>query len=68
MRHEETGLVVDPASPSSLAAAMERLAGDPDFARALGARAQRDVRREHSAARHYELLTRAYADAQAAVA
>ena len=66
VRHEETGLVVDPASSSSLAAAMERLAGDADFARALGARAQRDVRCEHSAARHYELLVRAYADAQAA--
>jgi glycosyltransferase involved in cell wall biosynthesis len=68
VRHEETGLVVDPASPSSLAAAMERLAGDAQLARSLGARAQQHVRREHSAARHYELLSRAYADAQAAVA
>jgi glycosyltransferase involved in cell wall biosynthesis len=68
VRHEETGLVVDPAAPSSLAAAMERLAGDAELARALGARAQQDVRREHSAARHYELLTRTYADAQAAAA
>jgi glycosyltransferase involved in cell wall biosynthesis len=68
VRHDETGLVVDPASLSSLAAAMERLVGDAHFARALGARAQEVVRREHSAARHYELLTRTYADAQAAVA
>lgn len=68
VRHEETGLVVDPASPSALAAAIERLAGDPVLARTLGARAQQAVRRDHSAARHYELLTRAYADAQAAVA
>lgn len=68
VRDGQTGLVVDPASPSSLAAAMERLAGDADLARTLGARAQEDVRREHSAARHYELLTRTYADAQAAVA
>jgi glycosyltransferase involved in cell wall biosynthesis len=68
VRHDETGLVVDPASPVSLAAAMERLAGDADLARTLGARAQQDVRREHSAARHYELLSRTYADAQAAVA
>ena len=68
VRHEETGLIVDPADPSALAAAMERLAGDADLARTLGASAQQDVRREHSADRHYELLTNAYADAQAAVA
>ena len=68
VRDGETGLVVDPACPSSLAAAMERLAGDSHLARTLGARAQQEVRREHSASRHYELLTRAYADAQAAVA
>ena len=68
VRHEETGLIVDPADPSALAAAMERLAGDADLARTLGACAQQDVRREHSADRHYELLTNAYADAQAAVA
>lgn len=68
VRDGETGLVVNPASPSSLAAAMERLVGDADFAGRLGARAQQSVRREHSAAKHYELLTRAYADAQAAVA
>jgi glycosyltransferase involved in cell wall biosynthesis len=68
VRHEETGLVIDPASPSTLAAAMERLATDPDLARTLGAQAQKEVRQEHSAARHYELLSRTYADAQAAVA
>ena len=68
VRDEETGLVVDPASTTSLAAAMERLADDAELARRLGARAQQGVRREHSAAKHYELLTRAYADAQAAVA
>ncbi len=68
VRHEETGLVIDPASPSSLASAMERLAGDAELAGALGRRAQDAVRREHSAERHYERLTRAYADARAAVA
>ena len=67
VRHEETGLVVDPASATALASAMERLATDADLARTLGARAQEEVRQEHSAARHYELLSRAYADAQAAV-
>jgi glycosyltransferase involved in cell wall biosynthesis len=68
VRHEETGLVIDPASPSSLAAAMERLADDARLARKLGMRAQTEVRREHSAGRHYELLSCAYKDAQAAVA
>jgi glycosyltransferase involved in cell wall biosynthesis len=68
VRHEETGLVVDPASATALGAAMERLATDAGLARTLGARARQIVRRDHSAARHYELLSRAYADAQAELA
>ena len=67
IRHEETGLIVDPARISELAAAMERLAVDRDLAARLGACAQQDVRREHSATRHYELLTRVYEDAQSEV-
>jgi glycosyltransferase involved in cell wall biosynthesis len=67
VRHEETGLIVDPACISDLATAMERLAADPGLAARLGARAQQDVRRQHSATRHYELLTRVYEDAQSEV-
>jgi glycosyltransferase involved in cell wall biosynthesis len=68
VRHEETGLVVDPARIPDLKAAMERLAADRNLATSLGVRAQRDVRRHHSANRHYELLNQVYEDAQSEVA
>jgi glycosyltransferase involved in cell wall biosynthesis len=68
VRHEETGLVVDPARIADLKAAMERLAADRDLAATLGVRAQRDVRRHHSANRHYELLNQVYEDARSEVA
>lgn len=67
VRHDETGLVVDPLRLDDLTAAMERLAGDRELAARLGASAAQDVRREHSAARHYELLTKVYEDAQSEV-
>jgi hypothetical protein len=47
---------------------MERLAADRDLAATLGVRAQRDVRRHHSANRHYELLNQVYEDARSEVA
>ena len=68
VRHEETGLVVDPAQIGDLAAAMERLAVDRDLAARMGPRARLDVRRQHSASHHYELLTRVYEDARSEVA
>lgn len=68
VHHEETGLVVDPVRIDALAAAMERLASDWELAVKLGERARQHVRREHSAARHYELLTTVYHDAQLEVA
>lgn len=63
VRHEETGLVVDPERIDHLTEAMQRLALDEGLARRLGARARERVRREHSAAHHYELLTREYENA-----
>lgn len=63
VRHQETGLVVDPERVGDLAAAMERLASDREMAVRLGERARQDVRREHSAARHYELLSNVYEEA-----
>jgi glycosyltransferase involved in cell wall biosynthesis len=42
IRHEETGLLVPPADPAALAAAMIRLIDDPEFARKL-ARAGRQL-------------------------
>ena len=68
VRNEQTGLVVDPGRRGELATAMERLATDAPLARRLGLRAREHVRREHSAARHYELLTHVYSDAQAEAA
>lgn len=63
VRHEETGLVIDPERIEDLAAAIQRLALDAELARRLGAEARERVRREHSAARHYGLLTREYENA-----
>ena len=42
--HEETGLCVPPHDPPALAAAIDRLAGDPQLARRLGSNAQRKAR------------------------
>lgn len=67
VRHEKTGLVVDPVRICELTAAMERLAADPELAARLGASAAQNVRRQHSASRHYELLTRVYQDARSEV-
>ena len=64
VRDGETGLVVDPTRLEALAAAMELLASDRELAVRLGERAREDVRREHSANRHYELLMTVYHDAQ----
>ncbi len=53
-----SGLLVPAADPPALAAALERLAGDRDLGRRLGAEAQRVVERDHSPA----AVTAAYAD------
>jgi hypothetical protein len=42
--HEETGLLVPPHDPPALAAAIDRLAADPELAARLGARARQKVR------------------------
>lgn len=63
VRDEETGLVIDPERIDDLTAAMARLAVDAELAERLGARARERVRREHSAARHYELLSQEYENA-----
>jgi glycosyltransferase involved in cell wall biosynthesis len=43
IRHEETGLLVEPNDPAALAAALRRLADDRDAAAAMGAAAAVDV-------------------------
>jgi glycosyltransferase involved in cell wall biosynthesis len=46
--HDETGLLVSPADPPALAAALRRLLADPDVARRLAAAASMHVRRTFS--------------------
>jgi glycosyltransferase involved in cell wall biosynthesis len=67
VRDGETGLVVSAGDVSALAGAMTRMATDGERAREWGARAQIQVRREHSPARHYERLSAVYREAVAAV-
>ena len=43
IRHEETGVLVEPGDPAALAAALRRLADDPPAAAAMGAAAAADV-------------------------
>ena len=43
IRHEETGLLVEPGNPSALRVAIDRLLGDPLLRRRLGAAARSDV-------------------------
>lgn len=59
--HGETGLVVPPADPTALAAALRRLADDPELARRLGENARRRFAELFSGAalgRHYAELYR----------
>jgi len=60
VQHGDSGLVVDPDDLEALAASMERMAVDPDAACGWGRHGQERVRREHTAARHYELLCAVY--------
>ena len=50
-RHEETGLLVPPRDPDALAAALNRLLGDPGLCARLGNAARRRVEQEFSAER-----------------
>ncbi len=48
LEHERTALLVAPDDPIQLAAALRRLALEPDLRRGLGAAAQREAREHHS--------------------
>lgn len=48
-RHEITGLVVPPRDPGALAAALNRLIGDPDLGARLGEEGRRRVERDFTA-------------------
>jgi rhamnosyl/mannosyltransferase len=59
-RHEETGLVVPPADPAALAAAMQRLWDNPELARRMGEAARRRFDAEFTAARMAERYAALY--------
>jgi glycosyltransferase involved in cell wall biosynthesis len=56
-----TGLLVPPGEPRPLAEALRVLAGDPGYARTLGAAARDHVTRHHAPIRHLDALLRHYA-------
>ena len=56
----ESGYVVEPGDPRGLAHAMQRLADDPDAARAMGARARERLAEHFNVAQGVEALVRLY--------
>ena len=60
VRHGETGLLVPPADPAALAAAINALLRDPALAFRLGAAAKIHAYREFSADRMIEQVTESY--------
>jgi len=57
------GLLVDPGSPDQLAAAIDRLLGDPALAQTLGSRAQERANAEFHVSRMVERYASLYRDA-----
>lgn len=64
-RHEETGLVVPPADPAALAAALRRLLGDDSLRRRLGEGARRRAGEQYSAEAMMRGIGAVYASALA---
>jgi glycosyltransferase involved in cell wall biosynthesis len=66
LRHEETGLLIEPGDPDGLARALARLAGEPGLARRLGDAAAREQRARYTLERmvaEYREVYRAAASA-----
>jgi len=66
--HGETGLLVPPRDPQALRGALERLLGDPDLRRRLGAAARERAGREYSWDRVTDATLAAYAEASGTMA
>jgi glycosyltransferase involved in cell wall biosynthesis len=62
VRHEETGLLVEPSDPEALADALERLAGDSELAQKLAQSARRLVVREFDLRANVVQLERYFAE------
>jgi glycosyltransferase involved in cell wall biosynthesis len=62
VRDGETGLLVPPADPDKLAAAIVRLLSDPDLRRRMGVAGRRLVCRDHNAGRNARALLRRIAE------
>jgi rhamnosyl/mannosyltransferase len=61
-RHGETGLVVPPADPAALAAALSRLLGDEALRHRLGAAGRRRAEQQYEASVYVARTERAYAE------
>ncbi len=60
--HEQTGLLVPPANPTALAAAIERLLGDPELASRLAADGRKFVRENFALQRQIEETVALYSE------
>jgi glycosyltransferase involved in cell wall biosynthesis len=60
VRHGETGLLVEPGDPTSLADAIERLLADPELARSMGRNGRARVNREFSTAAYVAGVVECY--------
>lgn len=68
IRHEDTGLLVDQAAPNQIAAAIARLAANPDLAERLALAGRRLARRSYTRAASAEAFAEVYAGLMAATA
>ncbi|MHB1361367.1 MAG: glycosyltransferase family 4 protein [Thermoleophilia bacterium] len=60
VREGETGLLAEAGDAEDLRRAVERLWGDPEFARELGANARRLIETEYSPETHYDKILKTY--------
>lgn len=67
VKHEETGLMVEPGDVDSLVAALRRVLEDPKLRRRLALAGQAHVRREFSTSTNLERLQRGFARGRALV-
>ncbi|MBU1699912.1 MAG: glycosyltransferase family 4 protein [Candidatus Eisenbacteria bacterium] len=60
IRHEETGLLVEPGSPTDLAQALARAAGDPGLIAKMSLQAQQEAFSRFGADLHYDRLLKIF--------
>ena len=60
VREEECGILLDPSEPQAIAAALDRLAADPELRKRLGENGRRAVFRRYNWEREFEKLLAVY--------